>query len=51
MAKKENKFKGYDIATQAVHTGTDYDMATGAVRRPLYMANSYKLPDDLSQVN
>lgn len=51
MAKKENKFRGYDISTQAVHTGTDYDAETGAVRRPLHMANSYKLPDDLSKVN
>ena len=51
MAKKENKYKGYDITTQAIHTGTDYDEGTGAVRRPLHMANSYKLPDDLSQVN
>lgn len=51
MAKKDNAFKDYDVTTQAVHTGTDYDMETGAVRRPLHMANSYKLPDDLSQVN
>lgn len=51
MAKKENPYKEYGIATQAIHTGTDYDEGTGAVRRPLHMANSYKLPDDLSQVN
>lgn len=51
MAKKENKYKGYDITTQAIHAGTEYDMETGAVRRPLHMANSFKLPDDLSQVN
>jgi len=51
MAKKENKYAGYDITTQAIHTGTDYDAETGAVRRPLHMANSYKLPDDLSKVN
>lgn len=51
VAKKENKFKGYGFSTQAVHTGTDYDAETGAVRRPLHMANSYKLPDDLSTVN
>lgn len=51
MAKKENKYKDYDITTQAIHTGTDYDQETGAVRRPLHMANSFKLPDDLSQVN
>lgn len=51
MAKKENKYAQFDITTQAIHTGTDYDAETGAVRRPLHMANSYKLPDDLSQVN
>ena len=51
MAKKENKFKGYDISTQAVHTGAGYDAETGAVRRLLHMANSYKLPDDLSKGN
>lgn len=51
MSKKENRFKFYGIATQAIHTGTDYDAETGAVRRPLHMANSYRLPDDLSQVN
>ncbi|MCD7746864.1 MAG: PLP-dependent aspartate aminotransferase family protein [Firmicutes bacterium] len=51
MSKKENKFEGYDISTQAVHSGNDYDEGTGAVRRPLHMANSYRLPDDLSQVN
>jgi len=49
--KKENRFRDCDITTQAIHTGTDYDEGTGAVRRPLHMANSYKLPDDLSQVN
>lgn len=40
MVKKENAYKGYDITTQAVHTGTGYDQETGAVRRPLHMANS-----------
>ncbi len=51
MAKKDNPYKGFGINTQAIHTGTGYDAETGAVRRPLHMANSYKLPDDLSQVN
>ena len=51
MAKKKDDYKGYDISTRAVHTGNGYDEGTGAVRRPLHMANSYKLPDDLSQVN
>lgn len=49
--KKKNRYKDYGIATQAVHTGSDYNGETGAVRRPLHMANSYKLPDDLSKVN
>ena len=31
MAKKENKYKGYDITTQVINTGTDYDKETGAV--------------------
>ena len=51
MSKKANQFAEYDLSTQAIHTGTDYDAETGAIRRPLHMANSYKLPDDLSQVN
>ena len=51
MARKQDKFRGYDITTRAIHTGTDYDQETGAVRRPLHMANSFRLPDDLSNVN
>ncbi|MCD8151064.1 MAG: PLP-dependent aspartate aminotransferase family protein, partial [Clostridiales bacterium] len=51
MSRKENRFQDYDISTQAVHSGTDYDEGTGAVCRPLHMANSYRLPDDLSEVN
>ena len=51
MAKKKDDYKGYDIYTRAIHTGNGYDQETGAVRRPLHMANSFKLPDDLSTVN
>ncbi|MBQ8922162.1 MAG: PLP-dependent transferase [Oscillospiraceae bacterium] len=51
MAIKKDPYRDYGIATRAVHTGTDYDEGTGAVRRPLHMANSYRLPDDLSKVN
>ncbi len=51
MARKENRFKDCDITTQVVHVGTGYDAETGAIRRPLHMANSYKLPDDLSTVS
>jgi cystathionine beta-lyase/cystathionine gamma-synthase len=51
MARKQDKFRGYDITTRAIHTGTDYDQETGAVRRPLHMANSFRLPEGLSKVN
>jgi len=51
LSRIDEKFKDYDITTRAIHAGTDYDAETGAIRRPLHMANSYKLPDDLSKVN
>ena len=51
MSVKKDPYRDYGFATRAVHTGTDYDAETGAVRRPLHMANSYRLPDDLSKVN
>ena len=43
MSEKADRFRDYDITTRAVHTGNDYDKETGAVRRPLHMANSYNL--------
>lgn len=48
MAEKKDDFKGYGLATRAVHTGTAFDKETGATKRPLHMTNSYKLPDDLT---
>ncbi|WP_285136274.1 aminotransferase class I/II-fold pyridoxal phosphate-dependent enzyme [Microbacterium sp. lyk4-40-TSB-66] len=38
-------------ATWAVHGGNSVDASTGAVRTPLVLANSYRLPDDPSQMN
>ncbi len=38
-------------ATWAVHGGNAPDVGTGALRRPLVMANSYLLPDDPSAMN
>jgi methionine-gamma-lyase len=35
-----------DFHTWAVHGGNSIDEGTGAVRTPLIMANSYRLPDD-----
>lgn len=37
--------------TRAVHTGNDVDSETGAIRRPIIMANSYELPYDPTDMN
>ncbi len=34
----------YGFATRAVHTGNDIDQDSGAIKRPITMANSYALP-------
>lgn len=41
----------YGFATRAVHTGNDVDSETGAIKRPITMANSYALPYDPSALN
>ncbi len=37
--------------TKCIHTGNDIDKETGAIRRPLIMANSYRLPEDASTLD
>ncbi|CAE6970583.1 L-methionine gamma-lyase [Paraburkholderia nemoris] len=37
--------------SQAVHSGNITDATTGAIRTPIVMANSYKLPDDPSSLD
>ncbi len=37
--------------SQAVHGGNQIDATTGALRTPIVMANSYKLPDDPSALD
>jgi len=37
--------------TKCIHVGNDIDKETGAIRRPLIMANSYRLPEDASEMN
>lgn len=37
--------------TQAVHAGNVMDATTGAIRTPIVMANSYRLPDDPSALD
>ena len=44
--KKQLKFQ-----TRAVHVGNDIDKETNAIKRPITMGNSYKLPYDPSNLN
>lgn len=41
----------YGFNTRAVHTGNDVDGETGAIKRPITMANSYELPYDPTDMN
>lgn len=43
--------KEFGFQTRAVHTGNDVDSETGAIKRPITMANSYELPYDPSDVS
>ena len=47
--KIQKKLLGFQ--TRAVHTGNDIDKDTGAIKRPITMANSYALPYDPSDLN
>ena len=44
MSEKNVKDLGFQ--TRAVHTGNGVDGETGAIKRPITMANSYELPYD-----
>jgi methionine-gamma-lyase len=50
MAKRSYG-REFGFLTRAVHTGNDVDGETGAIRRPIVMANSYVLPYDPSDLN
>ena len=41
----------YGFATRAVHAGNDIDQDSGAIKRPITMANSYALPYDPTDMN
>ncbi len=41
----------FGFQTRAIHTGNDVDSETGAIKRPITMANSYELPYDSSKLN
>ncbi len=40
-----------DFITRCIHVGNGTDKETGAIRRPITMANCYRLPDDATTVN
>ncbi len=41
----------FGFQTRAIHTGNDVDAETGAIKRPITMANSYELPYDPTDMN
>lgn len=43
--------KEFGFQTRAVHTGNDVDGESGAIKRPITMANSYELPYDPTDMN
>jgi methionine-gamma-lyase len=43
--------QNYGFHTRAVHTGNATDKETGAIKRPITMANSYELPYDPTDLN
>jgi len=52
MKKEDNKeTNDLSFQTRAIHIGNDIDKDTNAIKRPITMANSYKLPEDPSILN
>ena len=51
MMSKRTYGDEYGFQTRSVHTGNDVDRETGAIRRPITMANSYQLPYDPTDMN
>lgn len=43
--------QSYGFSTRAIHTGNDIDQDSGAIKRPITMANSYALPYDPTDMN
>lgn len=49
--KKGTQTPEYKFATRAVHVGNEVDRDSGAIKRPITMANSYALPYDPTDMN
>ena len=50
MATRQEE-QEFGFATRAVHVGNDVDKDSGAIKRPITMANSYALPYDPTDMN
>ncbi len=48
---QNEKQTAYGFGTRAVHMGNAVDKETGAIKRPITMANSYELPYDPTDMN
>lgn len=48
---KKDTVPEYTFATRAVHVGNEVDRESGAIKRPITMANSYALPYDPTDMN
>jgi cystathionine beta-lyase/cystathionine gamma-synthase len=48
---EKNIYKNLSFQTRAVHAGNEIDKETNAIKRPITMGNSYKLPYDPSTLN
>lgn len=46
-----SEFSQFGFATRAAHAGNDSDKDSGAIKRPITMANSYALPYDPTEMN
>lgn len=51
MEKEVLDIDDLGFSTRSVHAGNEVDRETGAIRRPITMANSYALPYDPTDVN
>lgn len=51
MKKDKIQLDKMGFSTQSIHVGNETDKETGAIRRPITMANSYALPYDPTDVN
>ncbi len=47
----QDKESALKFATRAVHVGNEVDKDSGAIKRPITMANSYLLPYDPTDMN